>query len=79
MKKFFQINSEYRFDINDIRVLLTIINFYIVLSGKNSLPLIIAASGFFGIIRDYFGDRKINSFLIHFIGLCTGIFYFIIG
>ena len=79
MKKFFRINSQYKFDINDIRVLLTIINFYIILNGKNSLSLIIAASGFFGIIRDYFGDRKINSFLIHFIGFCTGIFYFIIG
>lgn len=79
MKKFFNIKTKYEFDINDIRVLLTLINFYLILNNKNSLPLIIAASGLFGMMRDYFGERKINSFLIHFVGLCTGIFYFIIG
>ena len=65
MKKFFRIEKPYTFEMNDLRCLLTIINFILFLFFGKTFLFIGLLLGIFGIIKDYLSDHRINSFVIH--------------
>ena len=65
MKNFFKIEKPYTFEVNDLRCLLTVINFILFLIFGKTFLFIGLFIGIFGIIKDYLSDRRINSFIIH--------------
>ena len=75
VKKFFKIEHKYKFEMNDLRALLQIINVaLIVFVGFNvgaTFGLIIAR---LGLIKDFATDRHINGIAMHFAGICLNVF-----
>ena len=75
VKKFFKIEHKYKFEMNDLRALLQIINVaLIVFVGFNigaTFGLIIAS---LGLIKDVATDRHINGIVMHLAGICLNVF-----
>lgn len=75
MKKFFRIEHKYKFEWNDLRCLLQLINVaLIVFVGFNvgaTFGLIIAS---LGLIKDFTTDRHINGMLMHFASIVLNVF-----
>ena len=75
VKRFFKIEQKYKFEMNDLRALLQIINVaLIVFVGFNigaTFGLIIAS---LGLIKDVATDRHINGIVMHFAGICLNVF-----
>ena len=75
VKRFFKIEQKYKFEMNDLRALLQIINVaLIVFVGFNvgaTFGLIIAS---LGLIKDFTTDRHINGIIMHLAGICLNVF-----
>lgn len=75
VKRFFKIEQKYKFEMNDIRAILQLINVgLIVFVGFNVgaiFGLIIAS---LGLIKDFATDRHINGIVMHFTGICLNVF-----
>lgn len=66
IKEFFNIKGNYKFDYNDIRCLLTVLNVILILKFGLSVAFIGLAIAIFGTIRDLvYEERKINSTIQH--------------
>lgn len=57
--------KRYRFEINDLRSLLTIVNVVLVMGFGVSICWFVIAVGLMGIVKDLAVDRKINGLLMH--------------
>lgn len=75
VKKFFKIEHRYKFEMNDLRALLQIINVVlIVFVGFDvgaTFGLIIAS---LGLIKDFAIDRHINGIVMHSASICLNVF-----
>ena len=75
IKKFFRIETEYRFEWNDLRALLMIINVaLIVFWSFNSgaiFGLIVAS---LGLLKDLLIDRHFNGMVLHFASMILNVF-----
>ena len=75
VKKFFKIEHKYKFEMNDLRALLQIINVALIVfvdfNVGATFGLIIAS---LGLIKDFATDRHINSIVMHFAGICLNVF-----
>ena len=80
MKKFFKIESKYRFEMNDLRALLQLINVaLIVFAGFNvgaTFGLCVAS---LGLIKDFTTDRHINGIVMHFASVILNCFILFIA
>jgi len=74
MKKFFRIEKNYSFEINDLRAVLVLLNFYLIIRYNISFYYLVFAASIFGIIKDYTIDKKINGFIIHIIGALLSLY-----
>ena len=75
IKKFFNIKENYKFEMNDLRALLQVINVaLIVFAGFNvgaTFGLIVAT---LGLIKDFLTDRHINSIVLHSASMFLNVF-----
>ena len=75
MKKFFNIQENYRFEWNDIRAVATIANVILIMM----FGLKIAWFGLFlavvGIIKNYKGDRHINSYIMYVANIVLNVYF----
>lgn len=75
MKKFFKIESKYKFEMNDLRALLQLINVaLIVFAGFDvgaTFGLCVAS---LGLIKDFTTDRHINGIVMHFASVVLNCF-----
>ena len=66
MKKFFKIEGKYKFEMNDLRALLQLINVALIMfCGFNigaTFGLCVAS---LGLVRDFTTDRHINGIVMH--------------
>ena len=65
MKKFFRINGAYKFEWNDIRCILMVINAICIIHFNLSIAWLGLSIAFFGVIKDLFIDHRINGFILH--------------
>ena len=65
MKKFFRIDGAYKFEWNDIRCVLMVINAILIIHFGLSLAWLGLTIAFFGIVKDLLIDRRINGFVLH--------------
>ena len=75
MKKFFKIEGKYKFEMNDLRALLQLINVaLIVFCGFNVGAIFGLCVASLGLIKDLTTDRHINGIAMHFAGIILNVF-----
>lgn len=75
MKKWFNLTAPYRFEYNDLRALITVINVVLVMMFGLSIAWFGLAVACIGIIKDLTVDRKINGLVMHFATAALNIFF----
>ena len=75
IRKFFKVDGKYKFEWNDLRALLQLINVALIIFAGFSVGaifgLIIAV---LGLIKDLISDRHINGIILHVLGMILNIF-----
>ena len=75
MKKFFRIETPYKFEMNDLRAIVQIINVVLIMIFGLSISwfgLIIAVCG---LVKDFATDRHINGILMHTASVILNLFF----
>ena len=75
MKKFFNIESGYKFEWNDLRCFITVINVVLVMIYGLSISWFGLAVAVVGIIKDLTTDRHINGLLMHVANMSLNIYF----
>lgn len=65
IKKFFGINGKYKFEMNDVRCLIQIVNVALIMIFGLSVSWFGLTVAVCGLIKDFATDRHINSILMH--------------
>lgn len=65
MKKFFGIEENYKFEWNDLRCFVTLVNVILIMIYGLSISWFGLAVAVLGIVKDLTTDRRINGLLMH--------------
>ena len=65
MRKFFRIEKNYKFEWNDLRCFVTLVNVILIMIYGLSILWFGLAVAVLGIVKDLTTDRKINGLLMH--------------
>lgn len=65
LKKFFRIETKYKFEWNDLRAIIQIVNVALLFIIGYSVAWFGLAVAVFGLIKDFTTDRRINGMLMH--------------
>ena len=75
MKKFFRIETPYKFEMNDLRAVVQIINVTLIMIFGLSISWFGLTIAFCGLIKDFTTDRHINGILMHMAGVVLNLFF----
>ena len=75
MKKFFRIEENYKFEWNDLRCFITIVNVILIMIYGLSIAWFGLAVALIGIIKDLTTDRRINGLLMHLANIALNIYF----
>lgn len=75
MKKFFRIEESYKFEWNDLRCFITVVNVILIMIYGFSISWFGLAVAAVGIIKDLTTDRRINGLLMHIANLILNIYF----
>ncbi len=78
MKQFFNIEGKYKFEWNDLRCFVTVINVMLIMIYGLSIAWFGLFIAVVGIIKDLTTDRKINGLLMHFSSVVLNIYFLLI-
>lgn len=78
MKKFFRIETPYKFEMNDLRALIQIVNVTLIIIFGLSVSWFGLALAFFGLVKDFITDHRINGILMHLSGIILNIYFLIL-
>lgn len=78
MKQFFSLNSPYRFEWNDLRAFVTVINVILIMVYGLSIAWFGLAVAFIGIIKDLTIDRHINGLVMHLASVALNIYFLLL-
>lgn len=78
VKNFFKIEEKYRFEYNDLRCLITILNVILVIIYGLSISWFGLAVAAIGIVKDLTIDRHINGLLMHMATAALNIYFLLI-
>lgn len=78
MKKFFKLEKNYKFEWNDLRCFITILNVVLVMIYGLSISWFGLAVAFIGVIKDLTTDRKINGLLMHLSSVTLNVYFLLI-
>lgn len=78
LKKFFKIEGAYKFEWNDLRCLITVINVILIMIYGLSIAWFGLAVAVVGIVKDLTVDRHINGLLMHVANAALNIFFLMI-
>ena len=77
IKKFFNIETAYKFEMNDLRAVIQVINVALIITYGLSVAWFGLALAIFGLIKDFTTDRHINSIVMHLAGAVLNINFLI--
>lgn len=77
IKKFFNIKTAYKFEMNDLRAVIQVINVALIIAYGLSVAWFGLALAVFGLIKDLTTDRHINSIVMHLAGAVLNINFLI--
>ena len=75
MKNFFNIVEPYRFEYNDLRALITVVNVILVMKYGLSIAWFGLAVAFIGVVKDLVVDRHINGLVMHLANVALNLFF----
>ena len=75
MKDFFKIEGGYKFEWNDLRCFITIINVILIMVYGLSIAWFGLIVAFVGVIKDLTVDRKINGLLMHCSNVALNVYF----
>lgn len=78
MKKFFNITEPYRFEWNDLRCGITLLNVALIMIFGLSIAWFGLAVAIFGMVKDLTSDRRINGLLMHFSSVVLNVYFLLI-
>ena len=74
MKEFFGIQEHFRFEWNDLRAFIQIINVALIMIFGLSVAWLGLAIAFFGVVKDMSQHRHINDIILHLTGVVLNIY-----
>lgn len=78
MKEFFRIEEPYRFEYNDLRALITVINVILIMIFGLSIAWFGLAVALIGVIKDLRVDRHINGLVMHLASVALNVYFLIL-
>ena len=78
IKKFFNIEEKYKFEWNDLRCFVTVINVMLIMIYGLSIAWFGLFVAVVGTIKDLTTDRRINGLLMHFSSVVLNIYFLLI-
>ena len=75
MKKFFRIEEGYKFEWNDLRCFITIVNVILIMMYGLSIAWFGLAVALIGIVKDLTTDRRVNGLLMHLANLALNVYF----
>lgn len=75
MKNFFNIEESYKFEWNDLRCFITLVNVILIMIYGLSISWFGLAVALIGIIKDLTTDRRINGLLMHVSNAALNIYF----
>lgn len=75
MKKFFKIEENYRFEWNDLRCFITVINVVLIMIYGLSISWFGLAIAIIGIVKDLTCDRRVNGLIMHCANVALNVYF----
>ena len=75
VKRFFRIEKNYKFEMNDLRAVVQIINVVLIMIFGLSFSWLGLAIATGGLIKDLLHDRRVNGILMHLAGMVLNIYF----
>lgn len=75
MRKFFNLTAPYKFEWNDLRCLVTVINVILIMIFGLSIAWFGLAVALIGVIKDLTIDRRINGLVMHLANVALNVFF----
>ena len=75
LKKFFKLESPYKFEWNDLRCFVTVINVIMIMIYGLSISWFGLFVALVGIIKDLTKDRRINGLLMHLANVALNVYF----
>lgn len=75
MKKFFKIEEGYKFEWNDLRCFITVVNVILIMIYGLSISWFGLAVASIGVIKDLTTDRKVNGLLMHLANMGLNVYF----
>ncbi len=79
MKQFFNLTAPYKFEYNDLRAVITVINVILIMIFGLSIAWFGLAVALIGVIKDLLIDRRINGLIMHLANVALNLFFIIIN
>ena len=78
MKEFFKIETAYKFEYNDLRALITVVNVILIMIYGLSIAWFGLAIALIGVIKDLKVDRHINGLVMHLSSVALNVYFLIL-
>ena len=75
IKDFFNIETTYKFEMNDLRAVIQVLNVALIMVFGLSVSWFGLALAVFGLIKDFTTDRHINSIVMHIAGAVLNLYF----
>jgi hypothetical protein len=78
MRKFFGIDGAYKFEWNDLRAFITVINVILIMIYGLSIAWFGLAVAVIGVIKDLAVDHRINGLIMHLANVALNIYFILL-
>ena len=78
LKNFFKIEGAYKFEYNDLRALITVVNVILIMIYGLSIAWFGLAIALIGVVKDLKIDRHINGLVMHLASVALNIYFLIL-
>ena len=78
MKEFFRVNEPYRFEWNDLRAFITVINVVLIMIYGLSIAWFGLAIALIGVVKDLTVDRRINGLIMHLANVALNVYFLVV-
>ena len=79
MKKFFRIEENYKFEWNDLRCFITVVNVILIMIYGLSIAWFGLGIAIIGIVKDLTTDRHVNGLLMHLSSVVLNIYFLLMN
>ena len=75
MRKFFELDRKYKFEYNDLRAFITVINVVLIMKFGLSVAWFGLAVAVIGLVKDFAKDRRINGITMHLANAILNVYF----